>query len=348
KLAEPFFKGEKDFLCVFADLMMKLDCRKMLDFHAKKQALATFLAHESDHPWDSDLIVADEAGRVREMPGKLGKGAPLPTNLTKSSVYAFNSKIFKHMPAGKFDLDKDVLKKIVAEGGKNVYAYHSEEFVKDMGTPERYEKMQRQWPSIWNNGRIGRKAVFLDRDGTIIEEANLLTKYEQVKYIPGVFEAVKKLNDAGFAVVIVSNQPVVARNLATEKQVLEVQERINKDFGERGAELDAFYYCPHHPEKHHADGNPAYRMECECRKPKPGMLLKAAERLGIDLESSWMVGDQNRDVAAGKRVGCKAILVGTGYAGKQAGTDKKEGFEPDFSAKDLPAAVELILKRTSK
>ena len=153
-------------------------------------------------------------------------------------------------------------------------------------------------------------ALFLDRDGVLIEEVEYLAKLELVRLIPGAAAVVRRANDAGWRVVVVSNQSGVARGLLPESFLAEVHREIARHLlEEAGAKLDRFYYCPHHP----TEGQGVYRIACECRKPKPGMLLQAARELGIDLARSWMIGDRRTDLEAGAAAGCRTILVRTGY-----------------------------------
>lgn len=154
-----------------------------------------------------------------------------------------------------------------------------------------------------------REAVFLDRDGTLIEEVHYLAHPEQVRLIPGAAEAVRRLNALGALVVVVTNQGGVARGYFPEARVAEVHAHLAAVLAGHGAKVDAFYYCPHHP----TEGADPYRQVCECRKPKPGMLYAAARDLGIDLARSWMIGDKPCDAGAGRAAGCRSLLVRTGH-----------------------------------
>ncbi len=171
-----------------------------------------------------------------------------------------------------------------------------------------------------------RDAVFLDRDGTLIEEVHYLSHPEQVRLIPAAADAVRRLNDAGVLVVVVTNQSGVARGYFPENCVREVHDRVSLLLAERGAKIDAFYHCPHHP----TEGVGEYRVACACRKPKPGMLLAAARDLDIALTASWMIGDKPCDAEAGHAAGCRTLLVRTGH-----------GKELEDAVEDLAAAVEL-------
>jgi D-glycero-D-manno-heptose 1,7-bisphosphate phosphatase len=154
-----------------------------------------------------------------------------------------------------------------------------------------------------------REAVFLDRDGTLIEEVNYLSSPEQVRLIPGATEAVRRLNETDTLVVVVTNQAGVARGYFPESRVAEVHAHLSALLAERGARIDAYYHCPHHP----TEGVGAYRMSCDCRKPQPGLLFTAARELGIDLSRSWMIGDKFCDARAGEAAGCRTLLVRTGH-----------------------------------
>jgi D-glycero-D-manno-heptose 1,7-bisphosphate phosphatase len=157
-----------------------------------------------------------------------------------------------------------------------------------------------------------RPAVFLDRDGVLIEDSHYVASTQEVRMVPGAAEAVAALNAAGWVVVVVTNQSGVARGFFTQATVADVHVHIAERLAECGATVDAFHHCPHHPEGEVE----AFRQSCECRKPKPGMLRRAAEELGIDLARSWMVGDRPTDLEAGAAVGCRTILVRTGYGSK--------------------------------
>lgn len=183
-------------------------------------------------------------------------------------------------------------------------------------------------------------AVFLDRDGTINKEIGLLHKIEDFELIRGSAAAIKKLNAAGIRAVVVTNQPVVARGLCSEDKVKKINEKMEELLAEKGARLDAIFFCPHHEE---ADLG-QYRKDCPNRKPNIGFFKQAGKKFGLDLKNCFMVGDQTRDIEAGKRAGCRTILLKTGFAGK----DKKFNTKPDFECKDLAEAVDLIVRGMKK
>ncbi|MDP6538875.1 MAG: HAD-IIIA family hydrolase [Planctomycetota bacterium] len=184
-----------------------------------------------------------------------------------------------------------------------------------------------------------RGAVFLDRDGTLIVERDFLTDPEGLCLLPGAGEAVARLNAAGWAVVVVTNQSGIARGLLDERTLSEIHERLHADLAAHEARLDGVYHCPHHPEH----GLPPLRADCSCRKPLPGLLELAARELGLDCERSWCVGDAERDLLAGEALGARSILVATGKGAAEATRMTAAGRPPERTAADLPAAVDAIL-----
>ena len=176
-------------------------------------------------------------------------------------------------------------------------------------------------------------AVFLDRDGTINVEKEYLYRIEEFEFTPGAVEAIRLLNQAGYLVVVVTNQSGVARGYYTEADVKTLHRHIDQVLISQGARVDAWYYCPHHEH-----GQPPYNQACDCRKPMPGMLLQAAADHAIDLTRSWMVGDKPADIEAGQAAGCRPVLVMTGYGAETAAISPA-----DVSCcPDLLAAARLI------
>jgi D-glycero-D-manno-heptose 1,7-bisphosphate phosphatase len=180
-------------------------------------------------------------------------------------------------------------------------------------------------------------AVFLDRDGTIIDEVNYLSRVEQVRLLPGAAGAIRRWNAAGVRVVVVTNQAGVARGMFPEVRVGEVHAHLSAVLAAAGARVDAYYYCPHHA----TAGVGEYRVACDCRKPRPGMLLAAARDLGLDLSRSWMVGDKPCDLEAGAAAGCRTVLVRTGYGAGLTDPLPAEELRLAGVAADLTEAFEI-------
>ena len=194
-----------------------------------------------------------------------------------------------------------------------MFCYDSPEYVKDMGTPERYYSVC----TDYKEGRVSgknlknkQKAVFLDRDGTINKYVGFLRNIDDFELIDGVAGAIRKINEFGYLAVVVTNQPVIARGEVSVEELEEIHNKMETLLGKEGAYLDAIYYCPHHPHKGDEGERPELKIDCTCRKPKPGMLVKAAEDFNISLSQSWMVGDGENDIKAGQNAGCRTALIG--------------------------------------
>ncbi|HJM56943.1 MAG: D,D-heptose 1,7-bisphosphate phosphatase [Planctomycetes bacterium] len=184
------------------------------------------------------------------------------------------------------------------------------------------------------------RAVFLDRDGTLNREVNYLADPAQLELLPGVAEGLSRLAREQWLLCVVTNQSGVARGLVSEEALAEIHGRLREMLASEGAHLDWIGHCPHHPEH----GPPDLRRACDCRKPEPGLLLRAAAELDIDLTRSWMVGDSARDLEAGRSAGCRSILVGTGNGAAPPEASEADGQESGLKAPDFLEAVDLILK----
>jgi D-glycero-D-manno-heptose 1,7-bisphosphate phosphatase len=185
------------------------------------------------------------------------------------------------------------------------------------------------------------RALFLDRDGVVVRDDDEAGPRALV-VLPGAAGAIRAARAAGFRVVVVTNQTAVARGSMTEDEVRDQHERLGAELAREGAIVDAFYFCPHHPNA----TLPAYRVACDCRKPRPGMLLTAATELDLDLAASVMIGDRASDVAAGQRAGCRTVLVQSGMhlAPPIESPDRFDDVRPDATAADLAAAVRALLE----
>lgn len=190
-----------------------------------------------------------------------------------------------------------------------------------------------------------RRAVFIDRDGTISEEIGYVNHPSRFRVFPYAAEAVKLLNDAGWLAILITNQAGVARGYFAEELIDAVHKILADELARGGAQIDALYYCPHHP----TVGVPPYRQDCDCRKPKPGLIRRAAEEFDIDLGASWMIGDRYGDIEFAHNAGVRAAFVLSGY-GRGEWEYQRENWrqQPDLVAEDLLAAVKEILGERDK
>ncbi len=336
---------KEDFLALSGDVMMNFDVKRFINWHKQKKGIASIVVHPNDHPFDSDLVETDNKGEIISLLKRPHPKGAIYRNLSIASLYIFSPKIFKYMPAGKkTDIEKDILPALL-EFKEKVYAYNTPEYFKDMGTPERLKKVNRDFAS----GKIKsfnlknkRKAVFLDRDGIINEEIDQLSKIEDFKMYDFSAKAIKRINDSEYLAIIVTNQPMIAKGFMTENDLGKIHKKLETDLGKEGAKIDAIYYCPHHPEKGFVGEVPELKIKCNCRKPKIGLFLKAQKEFNIDLKNSYSVGDKTSDILAGKRAGCKTILVKTGYGGE----DRLFSIKPNFVANNLLEAIKIINRKT--
>lgn len=302
----------EDFLLLNADAVFDIDFGRFVKYHKEKGGLVTLFTHPNSHPYDSGLIVADKDGAVQKWLAKEDERPEYYQNRVNAGLHVISPKILEQeINAPKIDLDRQLLKPLAGSG--KMYVYDSPEYVKDMGTPDRYESVCRDFSNGTvkaKNLRHKQKAVFLDRDGTINKYVGFLRKAEDFELIDGVAEAIKKINESGYLAIVTTNQPVVARGEVTFEQLRQIHNKMETLLGKEGAYLDGIYFCPHHPHKGYEGEVAELKIDCSCRKPKAGMLFKAAEDFNIDLSKSWMIGDGENDVLCGKNAACKTAIIG--------------------------------------
>lgn len=340
-------KLKENFVFLLADVFIDIDFEKMEQYHIANNADVTLLTHPNGHPFDSDLVV-EEGGVVKAFDYKSNDRTTYNyKNLVNAGVMIFSPSIFKYLTElRKYNYEKDIIVPLINDG--KVVSYKSSEYAKDMGTPERYRRVQEDYNSgICDAKNLAnkQKAIFLDRDGTINEYVGFLRKEEDFKLIPGVSEAIKKINNSGYLAIVVTNQPVIARGEVTEEELEEIHKKMETLLGLDGAYIDDIYYCPHHPDKGFEGEIPELKIECDCRKPKTGMLEKAAREHNIDLSSSIMIGDSTLDIKMAENAGMQSVLLKTG----QKGEDGKYEVSPTLIAEDLNDAInKIICKKASK
>lgn len=304
-----------DFLLLCGDVIFDIDINRFYHFHKERGGVATLFTHPNSHPYDSGIIMADEAGRVTNW---LHKEDPREwyRNRVNAGLHFFSHKIFEQglfQELKKVDLDREVLKPLIPTG--QLYVYDSPEYVKDMGTPDRFFSVIediRSGKVRSKNLSNPQKCVFLDRDGTLNKYVGFLRDINDLELLPGVAEAIRKINESGYLAIIVTNQPVIARGEVTVSQLQEIHNKLETLLGQEGAYVDAIYYCPHHPHKGYEGEISELKFDCECRKPKPGMLLQAAKDFNIDLSASYMVGDGENDIQCGINAGCTSVQITDG------------------------------------
>lgn len=317
--------GDEPFLLLNADAAFDVDFNRMVEFHKQHGGLVTLFTHPNSHPYDSGLIIADKDGNVKKWLSKEDERPVWYSNRVNAGLHVIDPKVLElsienleiddetGFPKGKVDLDRQILKPLCGTG--KMYCYDSPEYVKDMGTPERFHQVE----ADYRNGVVQaknlhnkQKTIFLDRDGTINKYVGFLRDINEFELIDGVSKAIKMINQSGYLAIVVTNQPVIARGEVSWEELHEIHKKMETLLGKDGAYIDGMYICPHHPDKGFEGERPEYKFDCDCRKPKPGLLLQAAKDFNIDLSQSYIIGDSERDVEAGKAAGCKeSIMVET-------------------------------------
>lgn len=313
--------GDEPFLLLNADAAFDVDFNRMVAFHKNHGGLVTLFTHPNSHPYDSGLIIADKNGHVEKWLAKEDERPLWYDNRVNAGLHVIDPKVLDislksleinketGYPQGKVDMDRQILKPLC--GSNMMFCYDSPEYVKDMGTPERFHQVE----ADYKNGVVQaknltnkQKAIFLDRDGTINKYVGFLRNIDDFELIEGVAEAIKLINQSGYLAIVVTNQPVIARGEVTWEELNEIHKKMATLLGKEGAYVDGIYICPHHPDKGFEGERPEYKIDCDCRKPKPGLLLQAAKDFNIDLSESYMIGDSLRDVKAGENAGIKKSI----------------------------------------
>ena len=331
-----------EFILIFGDVMFDMDIERMVRFHESHKALATLAVHPNTHPYDSDLVMVNDAGQVTGFDEKTNERPYWYGNLVNAGIYILSAGLIERISGPqRLDLEKHLILPAIRWG--KVFGYRTTEYIKDAGTPERVREVSReQEAGLWKAKNLGRKqrCIFLDRDGTLNVYKGLIADIDDLELEKDVAEAVRLINKSGHLAIMATNQPVVARGMCEISDLECIHKKLETLLGRQGAYLDDMIFCPHHPDKGFPEENVSYKIFCTCRKPAIGMIAQMAEKHNIDLKESWIIGDSTVDIQTGINAGLKTVLIKTG----QAGTDGKYHAKPDFEAGNLLEAVKLILE----
>ena len=275
-------KLTEDFLLLNAEAVFDVDFNRMVSYHREKEAVVTLFTHPNSHPYDSGLLIADDNKTVLHWLAKEDERPQWYRNRVNAGLHVISPEIFSMVDIDadristigengktvKVDLDRQLLKPLAGTG--KMFCYDSPEYVKDMGTPDRYESVCRDF----HNGKVQaknlsnrQKAVFLDRDGTINKYVGFLRDINDFELLEGVAEAIRNINNSGYLAIVVTNQPVIARGEVTAQELEQIHNKMETLLGFEGAYIDAVYYCPHHPHKGYDGEIPELKFDCDCRKP---------------------------------------------------------------------------------
>lgn len=338
----------KDLVCsniifFYADIFVDMDIQRLLEFSVRNNALVTMVAHPNSHPYDSNLLVLDEDNRVLRILDKHLETDEFYDNIVNAGLFVLSPNVLKFIQKPVFtDMEQDILKPILKE--ERVYAYKTSEYIADAGTPERFLQICKdEKEGIVKNKNLSnkQKCIFIDRDGTLNVYKGLISEIEQIELEKNAAEAVKRINESSYLAILVTNQPVVAMGLCEIEDIHEFHRKIASLLGEKGAYLNEYVFCPHHPDQGFQNENVKYKIKCSCRKPQIGMIVRMAEKYNIDLKNSWMIGDTTRDMKTGMNAGLHTALVKTG----EAGNDGKFDATHELEADNLYEAVKQILEK---
>jgi histidinol-phosphate phosphatase family protein len=339
------------FLVMYGDTMVNVDLERIWRAHEQSGSDGTLLLHPNDHPLDSDLVEVDAQSRVTAFHNRPHPAGVWRQNLVNAGLYVLEKRALessRHSTLNTqhstlLDFGKDLFPEMLLRGGK-LLGYNSPEYIKDIGTPERYDRICAEF----ENGVIARsslavpqRAVFLDRDGTLIPDKDCLRRADELELLPGVAAAIHQLNHSGWRTVVVTNQPVIAKGWCTEAELQNIHNKLETLLGREHAFLDRIYFCPHHPEKGFPGERPELKIDCDCRKPKTGMIQRAVAELNLDLKQSWLIGDTTTDLQTARNAGLKSVLVRTGNAGK----DNKFDVLPDYTFDTLNDAARFVVEQ---
>jgi D,D-heptose 1,7-bisphosphate phosphatase len=335
---------EPEFLVMYGDTMLAVDLTRFWAWHsAVPGADVSLFLHPNDHPHDSDLVEIEETGRIVAFHAYPHPAEAWLPNLVNAALYVVRRESLRAWvdSVGPLDFGKDLFPRMLAAGAK-LRGYASPEYIKDAGTPERLERVR----NALTSGAIRRaslnepqRAVFLDRDGTLNVEHGLIRRAEDLEVFPFAGSAIRRLNEAEWRTVLVSNQPIIARGEVTEAQLRRIHARLETEIGRDHAYLDRIYICPHHPDGGFPGERTELKIRCNCRKPEPGLIFDAQRDLNIDLARSWYIGDSTADLGAAETAGVSSILVETGHGG----LDRRHPHEARFTVANISEAAAFIL-----
>ena len=340
RLTEPF-------IVIYGDVLMDVDLTAFAGFARERGGAGTLFVHPNDHPFDSDLVEMNDDGQIIAFHPKPHDNSRQYPNLVSAALYVLDPSVLEFVPAhGPSDWGRDIFPAVIRSAP--LHGYRSCEYVKDVGTPDRRARAERDLRSGKVNRlslRTAKPALFLDRDGVINVERDGVHSPDEVELIPGAAEAIRVFNDVGMPTICVTNQPALAKGLMTWGDLRRVGGEIDHRLAtEAGAYLDDIRVCPHHPERGWPGEVESLKIECNCRKPSDGMIRDAALVHNIDLQRSWLIGDRYCDIAAASKAGMRSILVLTGHAGSDR---DRFSVEPDYICKDLASASKIVLEGVS-
>jgi D,D-heptose 1,7-bisphosphate phosphatase len=306
--------NDNDILVIFGDLLFDLDIKKVFEFHKKKKSDLTLLVHPNAHPYDSDLVVKDSNSKLIKIIKKPHRTGIIYNNLVMMGIFLINKKLL-HLIKNQKDMKTDFTKHFIIsllKKKKKIFCYETREYCKDMGTPDRYSQTLKDYrerkPLIFNS-RKKVPAIFLDRDGVINKDLGPFKYSDPLDLYKDVILSLKLINRSNYLSVLITNQPHVAKGFITMKYLVNSFKKLETKLGNNKTFLDKIYFCPHYPVSGFKGEIKKLKINCECRKPKIGLLLRAEKDLNIDMKKSYFIGNSEVDYNAALKSGVKPIIV---------------------------------------
>lgn len=333
-------KLDEDFVICPGDAIFNINFKEMIDFHKANNSLITLFTHPNLHPYDSDLIIKNRENIVTKMLFKNEERNCYYSNLVNAGVFIVSCEALDYFKEEKqVNLEHDFVNAKISTS--RVFAYTSSEYIKDVGTPDRFRKTEREIKDglVKSRNLINKqKAIFLDRDGTINKYKGFIRRVDDIELVHDCVDAIRKVNQSGYLAIVVSNQPVIARGDCSFDDVDEMFKKIETVLGEEGVYLDAIYYCPHHPHSGYEGEIKELKIVCDCRKPGLGLLKQAEEKFNLDLSKCYMIGDSNLDMKTAQNANMPAIRV-------KSDLIEDEVYDYGKSVETLSEAVDIILNK---
>lgn len=303
---------KNDLLIIYGDLLLNIDTASFYEKHISANSDVTLFSHPSDHLEDSDILDVDEKNNVNNISFKPHKKKIISRNLTMAGIFFIKKKLIKLIPKNKkFDFSRDFLKLLLKRKYK-IFSYHSREYCTDMGTPNRlknakkdYKLLKHKYYSLKNK----LPAVFLDRDGVINKDQGPLKYSNPFNFLNGSLKGLQLLRNSKYLIFLITNQGAIAKGIISYELAISSFKKYEIYLSKNKFYFDKIYFCPHHPKKGFLNENKKFKINCNCRKPKPGLIFRAQKEFNIDLKKSYFIGDSLNDYLAAKRAGVKSIMI---------------------------------------
>jgi histidinol-phosphate phosphatase family protein len=293
-----------DVLVVFGDLLLNFNFKKFIEFHKMKKSICSVVIHPNNHPYDSDMVeIYDE--KIIKFYKKPHKRKLYIKNRCLSGIFIFKKNILKLINKNhKFDISRDLLPKIIKKK-INIFAFENINFIKDVGTPQRLKEAKRV--KVFN--LKNRPAIFLDRDGVLNKEYKNEKFSNPLNIFNDTIPALRLINKSKYLSIVITNQPAIAKNFINEKKLNNLHNQLEYKLGLKNVFLNDIFYCPHHPQTGFKNENIKFKIDCNCRKPRIGLIKLAKLKYNLDLDNSYFIGNSTTDFLTAKRAGIKPIMI---------------------------------------